>query len=415
MAETFLTDLAEEDEYELSFDPFVILDDPQNEPYDAEKKFKRLQSMSVERLFMKAEKNTPPDHSALVVKDNVLIPQLAKLELSELRFLAYCLAHYNSKAAKNRRITARVADLCEFFPMHESSAYRVIRQVILSLSKKPAEFQIGKKQYLYHWFSGLVYETDTGEFTFCISPEMEPFLLGLAGNFTQWRLGDVYQFKAASTWKLYENLAQWKNTGRWVVGLDELRLRLGVAGNYPDWYVFNRDVISKAVEEINALSDLRVEYNQEKRGRRVTGLFFLIDKKVDPEVINQDPPEDDLCKLLLDQGINAKTAQDYAKKIKDSGKADTIIAKMPRIAARAQKHKGPVAKYILGAINNELVQMNLFEAPKETKPDHTESLNCWTQKRQTGEACPVRQRGKAGQRKKCQICLDKLPVDTFGV
>ena len=247
-----------------------------------------------------------PDHNSLVVKDNVLIPQLAKFELSELRFLAYCLAHYNSKETKNRQITARVADLCEFFPMHESSAYRVIKQAILSLGKKPAEFSIGKTLYLYHWFSGLRYQTDTGEFTFCISPEMEPYLLGLAGNFTQWRLGNVYQFKAASTWKLYENLAQWKNTGRWAVGLDDLRLRLGVAGKYPIWNLFNQRLISPAIEEINAVSDLRVEYSQEKRGRRIVGLVFLIDKNIeDPEVITQEPLEDELCKLLLDHGITA--------------------------------------------------------------------------------------------------------------
>ncbi len=362
------------------------------------------------------ERPAPPDENALVVKDNVLIPQLAKFELSELRFLAYCLAHYNSKAAKNRRITARVVDLCKFFPMHESSAYRVIRQAILSLSKKPAEFQIGKKLHLYHWFSGLVYETDTGEFTFMISPEMEPYLLGLAGNFTQWRLGDVYQFKAASTWKLYENLAQWKNTGRWTVGLDDLRLRLGVAGKYSMWGEFNRAVIDPSVTEINELSDLHVDYSQEKRGRAVVGLVFMIDKKIsDPEVITQEPLEDELCKLLLDHGINAKTALEYAHKISAAGKADRIRAKMPQIAARAQKSGHPVAKYILGAINNELAQMSLFETHKEAKLDHAEALDCWNGKRRVGEACPVRQRGKAGQRKKCQICLEKLDIETWGV
>jgi len=356
-----------------------------------------------------------PDHNSLVVKDNVLIPQLAKFELSELRFLAYCLAHYNSKETKNRQITARVADLCEFFPMHESSAYRVIKQAILSLGKKPAEFSIGKTLYLYHWFSGLRYQTDTGEFTFCISPEMEPYLLGLAGNFTQWRLGNVYQFKAASTWKLYENLAQWKNTGRWAVGLDDLRLRLGVAGKYPIWNLFNQRLISPAIEEINALSDLRVEYSQEKRGRRIVGLVFLIDKNIeDPEVITQEPLEDELCKLLLDHGITAKTAQDYAKKIVALGKTETIIAKLPGISERAKKKENSQA-YILGAIKNELGQMSLFEAPPQKKPDHAEALDCWNQKRQKKELCQVRERGEAGQRKKCQICLEKLPVDTWGV
>jgi plasmid replication initiation protein len=363
-----------------------------------------------------------PNQNSLIVKDNVLIPQLAKFELSELRFLAYCLAHYNSKENKNRQIVVRVADLCEFFPMHESSAYRVIKQVILSLAKKPAEFQIEKKIYLYHWFSGLEYGTDTGEFTFRISAEMEPYLLGLAGNFTKWRLGDVYQFKAASTWKLYENMAQWKTTGKWVVKLDELRLRLGVAGQYPRWNSLQQRIIAPSVKEINAVSDLRVDYSQEKKGRRVIGLVFLIDKRVDDNVITIENPKQTVYKQLLDCQINEKIAAEFSKKIDDMGETDRISSKIPEIKERWQKSPKktsvPLQKYILGAINDEIRQLKFkfeVENKKTVVPDHSESLNCWLDKRQKGEKCPVRVRGEAGQRKKCQICFEKLPVDTWDV
>lgn len=71
----------------------------------------------------------------------------------------------------------------------------------------------------------------------------------------------------------------------------------------------------------------------------------------------------------------------------------------------------PTAKYILGAIKNELRQGNLFTQ----QPAYKESLDCWTKKRQNGEACKVRQRGTAGQRKKCQTCLTDLPLEQMGV
>jgi hypothetical protein len=271
--------------------------------------------------------------------------------------------------------------------------------------------------YFLNWFTGFKYFKKTGKFTFSISPEMQPYLLELKGAFTQYRLVDVYQFRSANTWKLYENLAQWRNAGRWAVDLDQLRYKLGVAGKYPDWYVFNREVITPAVKEINSLSDLQVEYHQEKQGRRIVGLVFLIDKKIaDEEVINLEPPEAELHKLLLSLGINAKTAQDYARNIVTRGKAEIIIAKLPAIAERAKKSGSPIPKYILGAIKNELSQMSLFEVPvqKTARPDHAESLDCWTEKRQKKEVCSVRQRGKAGQRKKCQICLEKIPLESFG-
>ena len=357
------------------------------------------------------------DLNAIVAKNHLAVGLLRKYGLTELRLIAFCLAHYDSRKDDNRHITARVDDLLEIFPsMDAKSAYAVVRQTVIRINSKPAEIEDELVVHLLFWFTGFKYFKKTGEFSFSISPEMQPFLLDLQGNFARYRLADVYQFRSANTWKLYENLAQWRTAGRWSPDLDELRYKIGVAGKYPIWGTFNRDVIAPAVEEINALSDLRVEYHQEKRGRRIIGLVFLIDKKInDKEVINQEPSENELLRLLLDHGINVKTAEDYAKKINDQGKADTITAKMPQIALRAQKSGHPTQKYILGAINNELGQMSLLKAPPQEKPDHAECMECWTKKRQRGEECKVRVRGVAGQRKKCQLCLEKIPAETWGL
>jgi len=39
----------------------------------------------------------------------------------------------------------------------------------------------------------------------------------------------------ATTWKLHELLKRWVSAKKWSMGLDELRLLLGVAGRYPRW------------------------------------------------------------------------------------------------------------------------------------------------------------------------------------
>jgi hypothetical protein len=66
---------------------------------------------------------------------------MAEFELSELRFLACCLIHCNSKEKKNRQITARVTDFCTFFPMDQKSAYGVLKQVVVSLGKNLLDFK----------------------------------------------------------------------------------------------------------------------------------------------------------------------------------------------------------------------------------------------------------------------------------
>ena len=364
------------------------------------------------------KKNLSPDHNAIVAKDNAAISQLAKLDLSSLRLLAFCLAHYNSRSGENPRITARVADLSKLFPMEAKSAYAVVKKTLLSLWSRPAEFREGRKTCLRSWISGVDYED--GTFSFYIAPEMEPYLLRLKGAFTQYRLKDVYQFKAASSWKLYENLARWRVNRHWVVELDELRLCLGVAGKYPRWNSLQQRIIAPAVAEINEVSDLTIEYYQEKRGRRVVGLVFQIEqKREDDGTIDLEPPEGELLRRLLEAGINAKAAGKYAREINRQGKADRILARLSGMIERAKQHPGiPKAKYVLGSIQGELSQGNLFEqAPigrPATEPEHKPALDCWHYHRQQKEPCSIRLAGLIPKEEKCQICLKSLPVDQFG-
>jgi plasmid replication initiation protein len=361
----------------------------------------------------------PASHPALaasVVKKNVLVPALAGFHLSELRLLAFCLAKLGSTANKSRAITVRVAEMCDLFQMDRPSAYSVIKEVMASIGAKPAEFDIGTKKHLYFWFSSLEYEPDSGEFTFRVSPEMKPFLLELADQFTLYRLADVYRFSSASAWKLYENLAKWRAAGKWSVDLDELRDLLGVAGKYPLWSRLKIDLLDPALEQINSQTDLTVVYEPTKRGRRFTGLAFVI-RTLDPEREVSVPESSAMAiaRMLKAAGLSAKVVAEYVERFDSEGLTDRIAIKLPAIIQRSTgaDKENPVG-YIVGALQDELGQLDLFQ-DESSVPDHKTALDCWTKKRQAGEACTVRERGKTGQRKKCRICLEKLPVAEWGV
>ena len=358
-----------------------------------------------------------PDHKSIVAKDNELIGQMAKFDLSELRLIAYCLAHYDSRKPENRSFFARVDDLTELFPISPSSAYRVIKQTMLKLGKKPLEIREGSKKKYWNWFSGFVYDEGNGEFEFRITPEIQPYLLKLEGNFTRYRLGDVYQFKAASTWKLYELLKQWFTAGTWRVELDELRLLLGVAGKYPRWDSLKTRIVDPAKSEINETSDLAVSYEKEKKGRRIVALVFKVEETQPDDVINVESGQEGLYKALMGHGFKHPTATRLAREVDREDKAQLIIDRLPQMAKNAKAKQVPLAKYMTGAINQELKQGQLFDdlPPKAVVPDHKEALDCWQAKRQTGEECKVRKRGKPGQRKKCKLCFAELPIANFGV
>jgi len=355
-----------------------------------------------------------PDLDSVVVKHNRILPSLGKLDLSELRLLAFCLAHIDDSTPEKHHITARVDDLKRIFQMETPTAYETVRKAFMSIAQKPLEFEDEHEtKHLRLWFSGFSYRKGSGEFGFTMTQEVLPYLLALKGSFTLYRLADVYQFSSALTWKLYENLARWRKAGKWEVSLDELRLLLGVSGKYPLWSDFKKWVIDPSFKQINAKSDLMVVYEPIKRGRRIVGLSFVI-KTLDAslEVLPQSPVFA-LCDLLKSAGLSTKTAMGYAERIDSEGLTESMKAKLPAIIQRSQDKEKP-AGYVVAALNAELRQMNLFDDQKSA-PTHKAALDCWTKKRQAGEACTVRERGKAGQRKKCQICLEKLPVAEWGV
>jgi len=340
---------------------------------------------------------------------------MAKFNLSELRLIAYCLAHVKSREMEERSFLASVRDLTNLFPIDRKSAYAVVRKAVIGVNSKPLEIETDKEIEFWNWFSGFIYKKNSGEFEFKITPEIMPYLFKLKGSFSRYRLKDVYQFKAASTWKLYEHLNRWKNTAKWHIELDELRLLLGVAGKYPRWQNFKNRIIDSSIKEINESSDLRVNYEKTKQGRKISGLIFFIEIKQpdDEEIINIESNQDVLFKKLLSHGLNEKTVLKYVRLIEKEDKTEIILEKLPRMAENAKAKKAVLAQYITGAIKQELYQGNLYDALPDP-PDHKEALDCWTGKRQQGEECKVRKRGTAGQRKKCKICLEKLPVADFG-
>lgn len=366
-----------------------------------------------------------PTHDAVVAKSNSLIPKMAKFDLSELRLIAYCIAHYDSRAPENRVFRARVDDLTKLFPMDKKCAYAVVRKTMNGINKKPLEFKREDGgECCWYWFSGFVYFPNKGEFEFHITPEIQPYLLELKGTFTQYRLKDVYQFKAASTWKMYELLKRWETAREWAVSLDELRLLLGVAGKYPIWKDFNGWVIAPATKEINETSDLSVSYEKEKRGRSVIGVVFFIDDKQPEDVITIEHPKQAVYRLLLDCSVNVTTAATYADKIESYGKTPLMVDLIPKIKERWEKtHKKnnvPLQKYLVGAIKKDLEEPELpfgerNKTEKKPQPEHAEALDCWKEKHHQGEKCPVRERGEAGQRGKCRLCLEKISVTDFGI
>jgi len=389
--------------------------------------------------------NTPPSLNAIVTKHNFLLPKLAKMELSELRLLTYCLAHYDSRPEHRANDetpdgypipqefishTATVQDLLDIFPgMGKQTAYAVVRKAVKGINSKPFEDTFilpnGKKEnVLFYWFSGFRYSNEEGRFTFRLSPDIVELVLSQDSNFTRFRLKNVYQFKSGLTWKLYELLKQWVVAGRWAVDLDELRLSLGISGKYLVWQNFKDWVLDKSIKEINEQSDIVVKYEKKKRVRAVSGVVFFINSKEaeakenDPRLIATLGDTNRDVRLLMGVGINQTNAEHLSRLAADANKDLSVFLERAtaRYEAKPVEERGAKQAYIYKALYDEFAP-SLFDGLNETpakmitpdqQRDSKENNKYWKEAvgcahfeiRKTGDDCRAIQPSS----KKCLMC-----------
>lgn len=88
--------------------------------------------------------------------------------------------------------------------------------------------------------------------------------------------------------------------------IEELAEKQGQT-KYKEYKIFNRNVLSKTMEELNKKTSLEVDYDPIKSGRKTVGIRFFVDKKgavltrEKAEPVNKDEVLDELIDLMHDE------------------------------------------------------------------------------------------------------------------
>jgi len=310
------------------------------------------------------------DRNGLVVKANVLVSSLAKLELMELRFLAYCISKIEQDTGDFCKITARIVDVAKAFDIDTDNVYKLVKVIVKRINDKPAEYRNGNYDVVSVWLT--TFSHGEGKFIFKLNDDLKPYLLQLKDNFTSYRIRDVYQFKSATTWHLYELLKQYKNQKTVEFDLDRFKALTGTLGLYSRWNNFKARVIDPSIDEINTYSDIEVQYELIKHGVKVVSIkFHIIQNKS-----NLTPSErirlkfkntkldhaPELAKLLRDNHVSATQAKQIANLAYHNKRVDDVEKLIPILNARyeAGSKKSTVGAYIFKSLKDELTQGKLM-------------------------------------------------------
>jgi len=130
---------------------------------------------------------------------------------------------------------------------------------------------------------------DEGYIKLEFSDRFMPYLTKLAGDYNKLFFEDIAQMKSTHSIRIYKLMRSHLNTNLKYGRNDNLLIEMSVlrevfelGDKYKVHQDFKKYVINRAVDEINRLSPLFVEYEQIKRGRRIHAYSFRVEDKAKP-------------------------------------------------------------------------------------------------------------------------------------
>lgn len=211
-----------------------------------------------------------------VVKANSLIEASYRLTLDEMRLLALTIGTMNPKSDQ-QVFEFSVSEFVNQFPeVNADRAYTQIKSAIERISERWVKTEDERHVTKFRWVSSQTYFKKEGRFKIALTNEIMPYLTQLKGQFTQYQLNHISGFSSVHTIRLYELFTQYKRLGDRYISVEDLKKWLQLEDKYDRYNNLNQWVLLPALSEINEKSDLFVEYEPIKKGRKVTGIEFNI-------------------------------------------------------------------------------------------------------------------------------------------
>lgn len=238
--------------------------------------------------------------TSLVVKANRLVQASYKLELVEQRVMEMAIAWsrlHVEQLTVETWIELSVAEYVDLYKSDPKSAYRQLRQAAKNLRLRTLviegiDLQTGKPSTLETgWVNSILYVPDAGLIRIQFSAAIVPCISQLEEQFTSFKINSIIGLSSAYAIRLYELLKQYEKIKKRSFELQELREYLEATDvAYDRMDNLKSRVIDKAVEQINAHSDLNISYLPQRRGRFIVGFDFCIDPKERQKALLASPP-----------------------------------------------------------------------------------------------------------------------------
>ena len=224
-----------------------------------------------------------------VVKSNALIQQSRfSLSLQAQRCLLYAISLIKPSDPPETEYEFSIRDLCEACGIDLDTAgeyYRAVKRELKELRDRSIWITLNDgRETTFAWFQKVTLNRGSSTVSVKFDETASDYLFMLQSRYTQYRLSNVLCMKSKYSIRLWELLISYVKKREIENGreeevsftLDDLKERLD-ASTYSKFSDFQRFALSRAVDEINLLSeDIHVEYELQKKGRTVEKVIFVV-------------------------------------------------------------------------------------------------------------------------------------------
>lgn len=215
----------------------------------------------------------------LIVKHNDLIEARYNLSLNEQRVVLYSVSMLDRDKENFEVVQIKINELTNLLDTTEKR-YTEFKGIAENLISKTLTIKKGKSELVTSWLSSMEYLENEGIIELEFSQKLIPYLLELKEKFTRYELSNILNLKNKYSIRIYELMKQYEKIGERKIRLKELRKYLGIGEDeYLRFDNFEMRVLRATKDEINEYTDLVIDYEKIKKGRRIDSILFKIEPK----------------------------------------------------------------------------------------------------------------------------------------
>lgn len=251
----------------------------------------------------------------IVNKPNPLLVVRDNMKIMQARFFNAYLSKVNPTDEKTYKVSFSLSAFCNLLDVDASSISRIreaadgvlrtqfdFRKYVEKFGEQKLDPLLMKKVNLFESFE--IMGSASEGYLVEISPTrpMEQLLRNqVKYGYVTYELQNTINLSSIRYMRMYECFKRHLGKGL-TISIPILKSYLGIdEDDYPETKVFIRDVLKKGINELNNKTDLYIQYENVKKGRRIVGFNFIItSQKRKSELVLEENSNIGLMEYSLD-------------------------------------------------------------------------------------------------------------------